>query len=67
MIDDLREGDDEDKAAEETIHNAYYSDDLKRRMIVPVNIGDICIAGQVLMDSKMTVKTMKVSMETRKK
>lgn len=62
----VREGKDEDEAAEEAVDDADDPDDFEWRVIRPVHVGDVCVAGKVLMDSKIIVKTINVSIDSRK-
>jgi hypothetical protein len=62
----VREGKDEDETAEEAVDDADDPDDFEWRVVRPVYVRDVCVAGRVLMDSKMIVKTMNVSIDSRK-
>lgn len=62
IIQRVRERWKEGEAAEKPDKDADDSDDLERGMVGPVHFRNVCMATQVLMDSKTIVKIMKNSM-----
>lgn len=67
MTERVREGEEEDEAAEKGKNNARHPHDFEGVEGVPVELNDVWVGGTVLTTSKAMVKSMKLSMRTRKR